>query len=712
MKKNRLSKKVLVILCTLTLVFSMLPMHAFGDSSADAQVEVSSLQSGQEASGELSNDGLEALEAQPQDDDDFATLEEAIEAGAAGFVPDSQESFVPNEILISYKTKDATPANLKAIEDAIDEESDLSTIVESEQTDANMIIDSSFGDSIALVSLPADVSVEEALLIAANDEYIVRAQPNYIYSTDTGPVSINDPHQGWELNAINIYDAWGLQTTDSAITIAVFDTGALLSHVDLVDNILINEAFDATYRENNVLVGRPLAESAALGETEYYGDYQFHGTGVCAVAGARANNSIGIAGTSYNANILPVAVGNPTITTQAILKGCEYVLLHAEALDIRVVNMSIGGHVGIPEIGFDNRTLFENYCNDSDEGRAIKALDDNGILVVASAGNSGELSGRVDPNTGCTIPQFPSDHPLVIGVTATDSSNERASLSSYNEYKNIAAPGQNVSSYMPIGDTLRVWSISGTSMSAPIVSGVAALMFAADYGLTPAEARKILEETATDLGPPGFDPYFGHGLVNAYAAVAAVQERVNSSVPVTGVTLNKTTTTLIAGSSETLEATVAPANASNKSVTWTSSDTAVATVDNNGVVTAVSAGLATITVITADGAMEEACTVTVTPVTRSISLNRSGTYTFPAQNVGYGAQTPLSVTVTNTGNQPTGILNVERGGTNASSFAISTTSLASLDPGGDTSFTVVPNTALAAGTYTATITVNGQNGIT
>ena len=84
-----------------------------------------------------------------------------------------------------------------------------------------------------------------------------------------------------------------------------------------------------------------------------------------------------------------------------------------------------------------------------------------------------------------------------------------------------------------------------------------------------------------------------------------------ATVSVTGVTLNKTSTSLYVGDTETLTATVAPDNATNKNVTWSSDDTSVATVDASGLVTAVSAGTATITVTTEDGAKTATCTVTV-----------------------------------------------------------------------------------------------------
>ncbi|MYX18858.1 hypothetical protein GTY77_02030 [Streptomyces sp. SID8380] len=86
----------------------------------------------------------------------------------------------------------------------------------------------------------------------------------------------------------------------------------------------------------------------------------------------------------------------------------------------------------------------------------------------------------------------------------------------------------------------------------------------------------------------------------------------NPVVAVTGVSLNKTTTSIAVGADETLTATVTPANATNKAVTYSSSDTAIATVTNAGKVTGVSAGDATITVKTTDGNKTATCVATIT----------------------------------------------------------------------------------------------------
>lgn len=95
----------------------------------------------------------------------------------------------------------------------------------------------------------------------------------------------------------------------------------------------------------------------------------------------------------------------------------------------------------------------------------------------------------------------------------------------------------------------------------------------------------------------------------------------------------------------------------------------------------------------------------------SIELDRSGTYSFPGKYTGYESVTPLTVGVSNTGNQATGDLTVELGGVNKDNFMLSTRSIRSLDVSGKDSFTVVPKAGLGAGTYTVRVTVKGDKGI-
>jgi uncharacterized protein YjdB len=190
-----------------------------------------------------------------------------------------------------------------------------------------------------------------------------------------------------------------------------------------------------------------------------------------------------------------------------------------------------------------------------------------------------------------------------------------------------------------------------------------------------------------------------------------------TSVAVTSVSLNKSTTSIAVNSSETLTPTVRPTNATNQNVTWESSESSIATV-TNGIVIGKSTGLTVITVKTVDQSKTANCVVTVTAAvnpTYGISLSSGGdnltSHTFPGTSQGYSAQTPLTVTVQNTGNQATGTLTIARSGTNSDSFTLSTSSLSSITLSGNVTFTVMPNTGLTSGTYSATISVTGSNGI-
>ena len=178
------------------------------------------------------------------------------------------------------------------------------------------------------------------------------------------------------------------------------------------------------------------------------------------------------------------------------------------------------------------------------------------------------------------------------------------------------------------------------------------------------------------------------------------------SVPVTGVKLDKTELSLYTGESALLNATVEPDNATNKNVTWESSDETIATVDN-GEVTAQAAGEATITVTTSDGGFTATCTVTVTQSIYSITaditaLNFGNAYT------GYTQPAAQTVTITNNGNRPQTL--VQPASTN--SFIVGNLSTTELAVGETATFTVQPKADLPVGTYSEDITVSGSGGAT
>ena len=115
----------------------------------------------------------------------------------------------------------------------------------------------------------------------------------------------------------------------------------------------------------------------------------------------------------------------------------------------------------------------------------------------------------------------------MIAVSATDADDKLFAASNIGPHIALAAPGVDILLPSPGG---QYQLISGTSFSAAYVSGVAALLLQRAPGLSPDQVRTILQDTAKDLGPAGKDPEFGFGLVDAYAAIMAVQAPSASAV--------------------------------------------------------------------------------------------------------------------------------------------------------------------------------------
>lgn len=178
-------------------------------------------------------------------------------------------------------------------------------------------------------------------------------------------------------------------------------------------------------------------------------------------------------------------------------------------------------------------------------------------------------------------------------------------------------------------------------------------------------------------------------------------------VPATSVTLNKTELALFTGESEVLTATVEPGNATNKNVTWSSDKPEVATVED-GKVTAVAEGEATLTVTTEDGSNTAICKVKVTQSTYSITSDIM-TLDFGSAYIVYTQPTAQTVTITNTGNR---LLTLTQPVSSTGNFELSTLSTTDLSAGETATFTVQPKADLKARTYKEEIVVSGSNQVT
>lgn len=333
------------------------------------------------------------------------------------------------------------------------------------------------------------------------------AEPNYIYETCKIP---NDPFfdKQWGLNQSSDFDidapeAWDIQNDSSNVTIAILDTGVDYNHLDLADNIWINEdeipdnkkdddkngyiddirGYDFVHTTNPVAIG----EDGLFRDNDPM-DNAGHGTHCAGIAAADTNNGIGVAGVCWNAKIMPVRVGYKSSDDIGYIdsKAAALGLLYAANNGADVISMSYGGPI---------RSLL-----------AILALNyayDKGVVLVAAAGN--QFSNKK---------HYPAAYKNVIAVAATDRNDYKAYFSNYGGWVDVAAPGVDIMS--TILDNQYV-NISGTSMACPMVAGLAGLILSKNDSLSPDQVKTILKYSVDRLYPLEFP--IPRGRVNARKAL-------------------------------------------------------------------------------------------------------------------------------------------------------------------------------------------------
>jgi serine protease len=293
------------------------------------------------------------------------------------------------------------------------------------------------------------------------------AGPNHVRHAFDLP---NDPYfESAEpyFGTVRLPQAWDLSHGSNGVVIAVVDTG-VTAVGDLSTQLLPGR---------NVLAGTADArDDSAIS----------HGTRVAGVAAATTNNGIGIAGAAWNTRVLPVKVldARGAGDDLQVAAGIVWAVDHGAM----VVNLSLGG----PGQG-------QTLCD------AVGYAGSQGVVVVAAAGN-----GSAD------TPNYPAACPGAVSVAATDTNGDFAYFSSYGRWVSLAAPGIDILSTRSDNSFAIA---SGTSFAAPIVSAVAALVAAQHPDWSPGQVGTQLVATVQDRGVPGVDPYYGHGLLDAYAAL-------------------------------------------------------------------------------------------------------------------------------------------------------------------------------------------------
>ena len=277
----------------------------------------------------------------------------------------------------------------------------------------------------------------------------------------------NDPMypspNSWSLQNIHGPDAWAISQGSPNVTIAILDTGVDGLHEDLVAKMVPGWNI---FNNNN-------------DTTDLYG----HGTMVAGQAAASSNNGVGVTSVAWGCKIMPVRISDDSgyAAFSDIANGLTWAADHGA----RVANVSYKAS--------DSSTV----------SRAAGYFQKKGGVVTIAAGNDGLFDSA-------------GDDPRILTVGATDSTDTIFPWSSYGNNQDLVAPGTAYTTHRGGGYTVG----TGTSASAPMVAGAAALIFSINPNLTPTQVQDILEQSADDLGTPGWDPSYGYGRLNLARAVS------------------------------------------------------------------------------------------------------------------------------------------------------------------------------------------------
>ncbi|MHB1132882.1 MAG: S8 family serine peptidase [Chloroflexota bacterium] len=276
-------------------------------------------------------------------------------------------------------------------------------------------------------------------------------------------------------------EAWGLTTGDSSIVVAIVDTGVDSDHPDLVGKLL--PGWNVTTEDANS------------------DDDMGHGTHVAGLVAASTDNGLGMAGVAWGAKLLPIRIFDAAGSANTLtVRDGIYAAIERGA---RVINLSVGTTAVSQAI---NEALDEAYLR--------------GVFVVAAAGNCGDQAYSYNGCTRLNQPFYPAAAAHSLAVAATNRTDEHASFSTEGAYVDVAAPGADILSTWPnhLQTPAYQW-MSGTSMAAPIVSGLAALLSSRYPTYGPDQLAAAIVGNAVDLGIPRWDEGFGCGRIDLYRAL-------------------------------------------------------------------------------------------------------------------------------------------------------------------------------------------------
>lgn len=382
-------------------------------------------------------------------------------------IRNSHRLYFPGELLIKFKAQ--TPAHA----------------TKSIHTDFGISgFRNGYNEHFQIIEVPPgqEKEIAQAYRERAEVEY---AEPNYYRFLHSTPNDELYTYQ-WHLPLINLPEAWDI-TAGENVTVAVIDSGVSPFGRDSFGERLLR-GYNAIFRIPGGI------------------DFANHGTHVAGTIGQETNNRTGVAGIAYRANILPVT-SLLALTGSGLDSWIIDSIIWATDQGADIINMSLGG--SLPSKAMED---------------AVNYAYERGVTVVASSGNDGQNEVA-----------FPAAYENCIAVGAVRLDKTVTSYSNRGSALDLVAPGGDMDAdqnndgepdcilqetFWWLGINWGYWWFAGTSMASPHVAGVAALIKAVHPEFGPDEIRMVLEETAEDLGAPGWDHTYGYGLIDASAAVS------------------------------------------------------------------------------------------------------------------------------------------------------------------------------------------------
>lgn len=345
-----------------------------------------------------------------------------------------------------------------------------------------------------------DVDINSIIKVYKATNIFRYVEPNFIGEghgvMETSPDDVNFFRQWSHVNdasftlspATNDADidtdlAWDITQGDPNLIVAVLDSGLKMNHPEFAGRLV--PGYDFANNDSD--------------PTDDHG----HGTNVAGIILAKGNNSIGYAGVNWNSKIMICKI--IASNNQGFYTWWADAIYYAVDNGAKVINMSVGGASA--------SILLED---------AINYAFANGVSVTVSSGNQN------------SVIQYPARYANAIAVGSTNPNDTRTnpffwdvtSGSNFGPELDFVAPGNYIYGLSYASDTNYNSYWGGTSQAAPMVAGVISLMLSVNPALTPTQIRQILEQTSEDqvgdaFDTPGWDQYYGHGRINAFAALSS-----------------------------------------------------------------------------------------------------------------------------------------------------------------------------------------------